>query len=326
MSFTVFDMHIGAHEKLGTISYGQTSASGSTGASTNHGTVMDRTESTAHADDQFNNGTIYFVRSGDQASSAVFLEKRSRRILDYDASSGKYFFNALTTASTAGLSTGGISTNGTIYGVATPEFPLTLMDRLSNVAVQALGPFVYTARAIISSANQRIYTISTLQAVDGSGTFGKYSKPFLVEIQNRINSSLDDPDWSELHGWKAVPTTAGAAGAIEFPRYLPSGRDVRVWYEDHHTLLIDSTQVIEERIHPELATLMLVEKMYEFRNSRSRGAQEFDVQRWNDAKRQVAEARVRWPVWRPVRQPEINVFGKTASQLSATNPYGGGLE
>ncbi len=62
--------------------------------------------------------------------------------------------------------------------------------------------------------------------------------------------------------------------------------------------------------------------MYEYRNSRARGAQDFDVQRWNDAKRQFAEARIRWPIWRPKKVPEITVIGKTAPPASAVPPYG----
>ena len=307
MSFSLFDMHVGAHEKVGTITYGITSAS------TDALSVEDQTESSAHSDDQFNSGIFYLINDANTTANAG----QFRRITDYDASSGQFTW-------TTAFGTSIVA--GSEYGIATPEFNFTLMNRLANAALRALGPFVYTARAIVSSANQRIYQISTAVATAGAGTFGKYSKPFLVEIQGRIGSSIDDPDWSELHGWKSVPTTAGAGGGIEFPRYLPSNRDVRVWYEDHHSLLIGSTARIDERIHPELATLMLVEKMYEFRNSRSRGAQEFDVQRWNDAKRQTAEARVRWPIERPRRQPEINVFGNRTRRRSGAYPYGGGLE
>ena len=61
--------------------------------------------------------------------------------------------------------------------------------------------------------------------------------------------------------------------------------------------------------------------MYEYRTSRARGAQDFDVQRWNDAKRQFAEARIRWPVDRPRKMPEITVVGRTATRPSGVPPY-----
>ena len=307
MSFTLFDCHVNAHDYVGTIFYDNVSDS------TDTVSIESTYESSGHADDQFNSGTIYFLESVGTTS----VEGQFRRITDYDASSGKYTW---TTALASTVSSGGT------FGVATPEFNMSLMDRLTNAALRTLGPFVYTARAVATSVNQKVYQISTAVATDGSGTFGKFSKPFLVEIQGRTGSSVDNPDWVELHGWKPVPTTAGAGGGIEFPRFLPANRDVRVWYEDHHINLTASTQIIDERIHPELVTLALVEKMYQYRNSRSRGATEFDIQRWTDAKQQLAEARVRWPVWRPSRQPDINVFGGGIAREQSQAPPFGSLE
>ena len=287
MAFTLFDLVLGAHDYCGTVVYGVSSA-GSTIE------LKDQSESSAHADDQFNNGVLFLIQSTNTS-----IEGQWRRITDYDASSGQFTFSTLSSA----------VTTATQYAVATPEFGLTLMERLANDALRSLGPLVYSARAITSSGNQRVYTISTVSAAGGSGTFGKYSRPFRIDIQGRTGSSADNPDWLELYGWHIEPTTAGAGVNIVFPRYLPAGRDVRVWYEDHHSYTSASTSRIDERLHPELCVLALVDKMYQYRNSRSRGAQEFDIQRWNDAKRQLAEARVRWPVWRPKRKPEINVFG-----------------
>jgi len=268
-TFTLFDLHIGAHEKVGTINYGVSSA----GATTS---LNDRTLSSGHADDQFNDGVIYFLESTNTGIQGQF-----RRVADYVASSGQYnFTTALSSAVTV----------GTVYGVATPEFNFSLMNRLANAALRTLGPLVYVDRSLVSSANQKVYTLSTLVG---------QSRPFRVDIMGRTGSSADNPDWVELHGWHIQPSTEGAAHSIVFPRYLPSGRDIRIFYEANHTSMTASTQLIDRRLHPELVTLALTEKMYEYRNSRARGAQDFDVQRWSDAKRQLAEARVRWPTDRP---------------------------
>lgn len=299
----VFEAILGAHEKVGTIRYGESTA-GSTIL------LNDQTESTAHADDQFNNGTIFFI----DGSSGV--DHQYRRITDYDASSGQFTFTTLSTA----------VGDGVTYGVATPEFPITMMERLTNSALRSLGPLVYSARAIQSSGNQRVFTLSTSLAVAGSGSLGKFSKPFRIDIQTDIGSSGDDPGWEPIGNWDIEPTTAGDGLKIIFNDYLPNSRDIRVWYEDHHAELTASTQRIDERLHPELVVLAIVDKMYEYRNSRARGAQEFDVQRWNDAKRQLAEARVRWPVWRPKRKPDITIIRGGSRSQSMAPPYGGGLE
>lgn len=311
MSFTLFDLHVQSHEKVGTINFGQTSAS------TDVNSIEDQTESSAHADDQFSGGTLYFTRAGN--TSNTWFQGKFTRILDYDASSGQY------TLSSAGLTTLGLPTTGagnpfssgyssyaastyyiapqTEYGVATPEFNLSLMNRLANAAVRTLGPLVYMDRSLRSSGTQTVYTLSTV------ATRGK---PFRIDIQGRAGSSADDPSWTQLHGWHIEPSTEGAGQKVVFPRSLPQNRDIRIFYEGDHQELTASTQIIDGRLHPELVTLALVEKMYEYRNSRARGAQDFDVQRWNDAKRQLAEARIRWPVWRPKKKPDITVIGGTA--------------
>ena len=294
MAFTLFDMHIGAHEKCGTINYGITSASSGTTS------IEDRTESSAHADDQFRNGILYFLQS-----ATTTIEGQFRRITAYDASSGQFSWTTALASSAPA---------GTVYGVATPEFNFTLMSQLSQAALRTLGPLVYVDRSMQSSANQKVYAMSTV--------IGR-SRPFRIDLQGRTGSSVDDPGWIELYGWYIQPSAAGTAASIVFPRYLPSGRDVRMFYEADHTTVVASTALIDVRIHPELAILALTEKMYEYRNSRSRGAQEFDVQRWNDAKRQLAEARVRWPISRPKRKPDINVIGGEDMGGSFTPPWGG---
>ena len=307
MAFTLFDLHINAHEKIGTITYGESSAS--TGTTS----IEDQTISSAHADDQFNGGTIYFVRSGDTNSTALFIEKQFARITDYDASSGQYVFNALVTSG----GTSGLITTALTYGIVTPEFNLSLVNRLAGAALRTLGPFVYTDRSLRSSANQTVYQLTTLAT---------RSKPFRIDLQGRTGSSRDRPDWVMLHGWYVEPSTVGAGWRIIFPRTLPANRDMRIYYEDDHIDLTASTAIIDGRIHPELATLALVEKMYEYRNSRARGAQEFDVQRWNDAKRQLAEARVRWPIWRPKKKPIITVIGGGRGDTGVRIPPHGAVD
>ena len=294
MAFTLFDMHVGAHEKVGTISYGITTAS------TNTLSIEDQTVSTATADDQFNGGVFYLLSDANTTANAG----QFRRITDYDASSGQVIWTTAFGTSIAA---------GSVYGIATPEFNFTLMNRLSNAALQTLGPLVYSDRSVQTSANQKVYALSTL-----SGR----SSPFRVDINQRTGSTADNPNWTELHGWYIEPSTVGAGQNIVFPRFLPANRDIRVFYEGDHQNLTASTGQVDDRLHPELVTLALVEKMYEFRNSRARGAQEFDVQRWNDAKRQLAEARVRWPVWRPKRKPKILVISNRGGGRSNVSPYG----
>ena len=97
-------------------------------------------------------------------------------------------------------------------------------------------------------------------------------------------------------------------------------------YERDHYTVTASTHLIDRRIHPDLAIASLVDKMYEYRNSRSRGAQDFDIQRWNDAKSQLAEARVRWPIWKPRKRAKTIRISDNGSYGDNFAPPWGALE
>jgi len=295
VAFSLFDLQIAAAEKVGVITYGISSAGSSI-------TLNDRTESTAHSDDQFNGGSLFFIDS-----SQLEIQGQARRILDYDASSGQFTFSTFTSA----------VTSNTKYGIVTPEFNLQLLERLANAALRAVGPLVFSDRSLQTSGNQTVYTMST---VIGRG------RPFQVDIMSRTGSSADDPEWFELHGWHIEPSSEGVAQKIVFPRYLPQGRDIRILYERDHYQVTNSTHLIDARIHPELVVAAMVDKMYEYRNSRSRGALDFDVQRWNDAKSQTAEARIRWPVARPQRKSKTVRIRDGGGYGNLTAPPFGPLE
>ena len=295
MAQTLFDLELAACRKVGVVTFGISSAGSSI-------TLNDRTESSAHSDDQFNGGSLFFIES-----TQVEIQGQAKRILDYDASSGQFTFTTFTSE---------VKT-GTKYGVVTPEFNLQLLEQLANDALRTLGPLVFSDRSMQTSGAQTVYTMSTL--------VGR-SQPFEVDIMSRSNSSADDPDWFELHGWHIEPSSEGIAQKLIFPRYLPQGRDIRIIFERDHYALSASTHLVDSRIHPELAVAAMVEKMYEYRNSRSRGALDFDVQRWNDAKSQTAEARVRWPIARPQRKSKTVRIRDGGGYGNLTAPPFGPLE
>ena len=291
MAQTLFDLELEACEKVGVATFGISSGGSSI-------TLNDRTESSAHSDDQFNGGALFFVES-----SQVEIQGQAKRILDYDASSGQFTFSAFTSAVTSNVK----------YGVVTPEFGLTLLERLANAALRAIGPLVFMDRSMQTSGNQTVYALST--------RIGR-SRPFQVDIMGRTGTSATDPDWFELHGWHVEPSSEGVAQNLIFPRYLPSGRDIRILYERDHYTVSASTHLIDTRIHPELAVASMVEVMYRYRNTRSRGALDFDVQAWNDAKSALAEARVRWPLWKPRKRTKTIRIEDYSWNVENAPPWG----
>jgi len=293
VAFTLFDMMNSAHRKVGTIQY-ETSSK----VDSSDGIIQSRLKSSATADDVYNNGTLFFSTLG------VFT-----RIIDYDASSGQWEWST-TFLSTAQVSTLLVEIS---FGFTTPEFGHELMVELANDALRAVGPLVFCDRSLQSSASQAVYQMP----------LAVKQQPFRVQLLGRTGSTTDDPQWIDLYPgshWDIQPSSEGANDLLIFKDYLPSGRDIQIWYQDYHRRVSASTHIIHEDVSQELAVLLLVEKMYEYRNSRARGAEEFDIQRWNDAKQQVAEARVRWPIEQPRRKPKLMIPGYGHGRVTSLAP------
>ena len=78
-----------------------------------------------------------------------------------------------------------------------------------------------------------------------------------------------------------------------------------MWYLDHHHRVTASTNTIDARFHPELAIAATVDKFYEYRNSRNKGQDAFEVQRWNDAKDQLQTAKAMYPIYRRPKKRKV---------------------
>jgi len=295
---TLFDLMVGSLRQTGSLEFRTASA----GSSTSANVPALRAET---ADDQFNGGTLFIVESS--AASSV-IAGQFRQIDDYVASSGEFRFGSTLAAAVA---------NPTKIAYTGAEFRTELLVELANDALRSLGPLTFVDRATIqTSAAQTAY----------SGAIAwKYAPPTRVDVLTGVGTSTTGPDWYTVTQWHYQPSSAGAAGLIIFDEQLPVSRDVRVWYQDHHHRINNSTQALDERIHPELAIAALVEKLYEYRNSRSRGGDTFDVQRWGDAKFKLQQAKVLYPMWKPKRKRRLTIVGREEDDhLPFPFPYGPG--
>jgi hypothetical protein len=302
MTFTLNDLMIGAYRRAGLLNVGTLSTSISSGSPTS---FKDESLATETSDDDFNNGTFFFIRG------STLVNGQFRRISDYVSASGEFTLSAAITLAT------GVS-SGVTYGYTTPELGQDLMIELANDSLQSIGDFVFIDKnTITSSAAQTEYQMETAW---------KRSKPIQIDLQTDISSTALRNAWEPVTQWEYEPASAGStAGRIIFGRYLPVGRKLRIWYEGPHAQVTTSSAAIDERIHPELAVALLVERMYEYRNSRTRGAVPWDVQRWNDAKVTAQQMRLLHPVWRPKRRSkrlELDGSGDTGDHLPYPSPYG----
>lgn len=294
---TLNDILVRATRQMGMLDFVTSTAGDST--SVNAATLRSNT-----ADDQFNNGTLFILTS---TGSATSIDGQFRQITDYVASSGQFHWATSLAANTSA---------GCAFAYTGPEFRTELLVELANDALRALGPLTFIDRTTVSSANQTAYAAAVAW---------KYSPPLQIDVMYGVGTSAAKPDWRPVEGWHYQPATAGNTGLIVFDGQLPVTRDIRVWYLDHHARVTLSTAAIDERIHPDLAVAAMIEKMYEFRNSRSRGGEPFDVQRWTDAKLRLEQERVRYPIWKPKRKPKILALGgDEGDHLPFPAPYGPG--
>lgn len=298
MAFTLFDMVLDACKKVGNVNI-----SNSTGGTVT--TIIDSSLIQNTSDDDFNNGTIFVIRSTGASST---IDGQFRKITDYDAATGTF---------TMGASVLSSGPNPTTYGYTTPEFSHELLIQMANGALQAVGDLVFIDKnTLTSSAATTEYQMEINW---------KRGRPVRVDLQTDISSTALRNAWKPLTSFDYEPASAGStSGRLIFNDYLPVGRKIRLWYELPHSKVWDSSAAIDERIHPELAIALMVERMYEYRNSRNRGSVQFDLQRWNDAKVQAQQARVLYPVWRPKRKSKILELetGMERGDLPYPPPYG----
>jgi len=284
MAFTFSEMISGALRKMGTLRISTTTSSGSASG------AVDNTLTAITADDDYQLAP-WFCMSSVAASGANtgILTGEFAEVSSYSAGTGTFTFAAGSFSSKV--------ENGTAYAVGTPEFRLNLLKELANDALRSLGDLDNVdTTSIVSSVGQTEYSFAVAM---------KRSAPLRVDVQNDTTSSGDVNDWVTIHDWEYEPAAAGSAGALIIPDHLASGRDLRIWYVAPHGRVTAYSGTIDERVHPDLAVLALVEKLYEFRNSLNRGSLAFDVQRWNDAKVQVQEAIAKYPIWKSQRRPKL---------------------
>ncbi len=294
---TLFDAIVGATRQMGVLETRITSTTGNTTS------ALIQTLRSETADDQFNEGT-FFILSATAASTAI--AGQFRPIQDYVASSGEFRWASSVLAAVPA---------GADVGYLGKEFRTPLLIELANDALRSLGPLTFVDRTTLQT--------SAVQTAYSGSVSWKYAPPSRIDVLTGVGTSTTDPDWYTITNWHYQPSTAGAAGLIVFDEQLPVSRDVRVWYEDHHHRITASTQAVDERFHPELVVAALVEKLYEYRNSRSRGGDAFDVQRWGDAKLKLQQAKVLYPTWQPKKKRKLVIVGhEEDDHLPYPAPYG----
>jgi len=297
MAFTLSEMISGSLRKMGVLKVSYTTSSG------NSTTAIDASLIGQTSDDDYKYAPFFVLTAASSGPAAGEFGE----VVSYLSGTGTF-----------GFSTGIFSStfeSSMTYGVGTPEFRMKFLVEIANDALRGLGDLENVDTATIgTSAGVDEYTFPVAM---------KRMAPLRVDVQTNISSSLDANDWVTLHDWEYQPSGPSSAGTLILPGNIATGRDLRVWYVAQHGRITAYNAAIDERVHPELAILAMTEKLYEYRNSMNRGSMAFDVQRWNDAKTQLAEAKIMFPAWKSRRKPTLFVLGDgQADHLPYPPPYG----
>jgi hypothetical protein len=301
MTHRLSEVLAAAYRRAGILKVGTLTSSVASGTATE---FLDSALIDDTSDDDFNEGA-FFILNGQTASGA---SNQVRKITDYAASSGQFTVSPGVVFSSAASSV--------VYAYTTPEFGMDLMVQLLNDALKSAGDMVFADKnTVVSSAAQTEYQMELAW---------KRSEPFQVDLQTKVGSTATDNAWNTIYGWHYEPAVGGStSGRIIFDKYLPVGRKVRVWYMGPHQDIANSTDAVDERLHFDLVVALLVERMYEYRNSLNRGSLPFDIQRWNDAKVVAQQMRVQYPIWKPKKKPKLlSLGGDSGDHLPYPYPYG----
>jgi hypothetical protein len=275
MSFTLSDLLEDVYAELG-----QLQVSTATGGTTT--SLVDTKLCRSGNDDDWKNGTIMILDADGEPPQGEFSP-----ISGYADNSGTFTLESALSA---------VPAEGDIFGLISAYYPVRTLLRLINNGLRTLGDI-----PLVDS--------TTLETISGQSEYAakaewKRRPPFRIDIQSANGSS---GQWRRVFDWEYFPAVPGESGTLTFGKNLGDGRALRVWYLAPHPRVSRFDDVIAEVISPSLAVASCVEQALRWQNSRIGGGDTFMLQRWNDAKRTLEQARILYPIWRPNRASQMKL-------------------
>ncbi len=295
MAYLFANLVVDACTRIGCL---RSSAATSTGSTT---TIVDSKMATGR-DDVWKNGLL--VITYDAVGAGAAPEGDVRQVSAFASATGTFTVDAAWSGSAS-------TATSDQFAFTTPEYGYYDILNIANQALKALGDVVNVDTTTLdTTAAQSEYAYAVTW---------KRKPPIRVSIQGKTGDTNDN-QWVDVHNWKYIPAAPGTAGLIVFDRQYVASRDIRVMYYGAHAALSSGTSVISEYIAPELAIAVTVEKALEWNVTRSRGAEEFMVERLRDAKQQVLQAKADFPIWKPKRSPKILTLNRADVEENFATP------
>jgi len=234
------------------LALGQLEVTTATGGSTT--TAIDTKLGDNYGDEDLLNSTLMVLRDAEGAGAAP--EGEAQNISAYVASTNTMTVDTAFTIAVAA---------GDTIGIARNVYPLRTMIEIVNDALAGMGT-IQLVDASITTTAEETYALPVAL---------KY-KPIRVQI-----STSDGGDYSELTNYYVTPAAAGSTGLLVFPSDLPSGRTLKIWYEAEHPRLSTMSDKLNETIHSEYATALVVDRALDYQVKRTAGTDNFLLQALN---------------------------------------------
>lgn len=260
---------------------GQLQVSTATGGTLS--SLVDTKMCSSGEDDDWKNGAIMILEADGEAPEGEFSP-----ISGYTDSTGTFNLESALSASPS---------EGDTFGLISAYYPVRTLLRLINNGLRTLGDIP-------------LVDATTLKTVSGQSEYAAMADwqrrpPYRIDIQT--NSRETEKNWRRVFDWEYVPALPGESGMITFSKNLGDGCGLRVWYMAPHPKVNSYADVIAEVISPSLAVAACVEQALRWQNSRLGGGDRFLLQRWNDAKCTLEQARMLYPIWRPKRTSQMRL-------------------
>lgn len=244
---TLGEMAYRVARMLGGMVEGTTSADGN---GTTKVTMIDTIER-LEASDYWNLGTVWILRESTEAGLAPEGEARIVSDFDTGVSPGtgtitvRDAFSAQVKA-------------GAKYALSKKKYPLWLLYQKVNEALVELGPIKtidITSITLLAGATEYTLPVAATDLRE-------------VRYQN-ITTDADNNEWLPILGWDIIPATTGTGKTLALRRSLPTTHKIMLVFMAVHPELDDSTDQINEFVHPDLVTYEAARRCVQWRASKA---------------------------------------------------------
>lgn len=199
--------------------------------------------------------------------------------------------------------TDAIASGDTIMLAKQDKFPISQILFSINRGLESLGDIPLNAD-------------TSLLTVDGQT---EYAIPVGVKrglrqvwIQGYLNNPTDN-QWVQVHDTRNEHTTGGTASILYLPTMFSEGRIIRLLYDGIHPAVTSYSSVINEYIHPKVATCASILKLLEWYNRRdeNQDANSYFLYLENEYRnRFLPMALAENPIAKTRKTPKYSIFGK----------------